>query len=313
MKAFISYSHNDNAMLELLHKHLAQLQRDNIITTWTDKEISAGANLGQNISGALSNSQIFIALLSPDYLVSNYCYEIEFQTALQMQEKNKIIIVPVIVEPCDWLNTPFKNNKALPKDGKAVSLWDNKNTAFLDVIQNIRKLTIEDNEILESKSFSAAVSSSRNYRVQKDFDSIEKIEFVEKTFQEVKEYLKRYIEEIKELENIKVMMLKETSEDFEYILVNRNKIATEAQLTFSTKADSKSLAAIMSQEKQIYYSITKKNSSPSSMSFMLSFDDYHLFWRENNFFGNSSEKKEFNSKEIADEIWNVWLESVGIL
>lgn len=82
MKAFISYSHNDSQMLDLLHKHLAQLQRDAIISTWTDREINAGANLEQTISSALGNSQIFIALLSPDYIVSNYCYEKEFTTAL---------------------------------------------------------------------------------------------------------------------------------------------------------------------------------------------------------------------------------------
>lgn len=315
MKAFISYSHADTPMLELLHKHLAQLQRDGIITTWTDREITAGANLDHTISTALNRAQIFLALLSPDYIASNYCYEIEFETALEMQEKDEIIIIPIIVESCDWLSTPFSSFKALPKDGKAVSQWDNKNTAFLDVVQNIRKLVsiTNTNETPISEPALIANASSRNYRIQRDFDSIEKIQFVEKTFHEVKEYLKRYIEEIKELENIKVMPIKDTFEEIEYILVNRNKIATESQLLISTKLDNNSFNSPVNREKQISYSIFRKNYGTTNVTFNLSFDEYHLFWRENNFFVNSNQDKELMSKDISDLIWSVWLESVGIL
>jgi len=64
MKAFISYSHNDSSILELLHKHLAQLQRDGTLTTWTDQQIPIGDNLTKNISTELSTSDS-IALLSP--------------------------------------------------------------------------------------------------------------------------------------------------------------------------------------------------------------------------------------------------------
>jgi hypothetical protein len=76
--------------------------------------------------------------MRPDYLASHYCYEREFEKAMQMQDAGELTIVPVIVEPCDWLNTPFGKFKALPKDGKPISTWENKNTAFLDVTQNLR-------------------------------------------------------------------------------------------------------------------------------------------------------------------------------
>jgi hypothetical protein len=133
MEAFISYSHNDEIILERLHKHLAQLQRDNLLRAWSDHDILAGGSLDSEISGALEKSQLFIALLSPDYIASNYCYEKEFETALKMQEEGRLIIVPIISDPCDWLSTPFKQFKALPKDGKPISEWDNANNALLFV------------------------------------------------------------------------------------------------------------------------------------------------------------------------------------
>ncbi|TDN80360.1 TIR domain-containing protein [Salegentibacter sp. 24] len=140
MKAFISYSHVDQRFLDRLHVHLAQLQRENLISTWTDKDILAGGKLDNAISDSLSSSKLFIALLSPDYINSNYCYEKEFEQALTMEERDQLIIIPIVIEDCDWLNTPFKKFKALPEDGKAIANWSSPNTAFLNVIQEIRKL-----------------------------------------------------------------------------------------------------------------------------------------------------------------------------
>lgn len=251
MNAFISYSHVDEVTLNLFHKHLAQLKRENVINDWTDKNIMPGGKLDQTISYALERSKLFIAMLSPDYIASQYCYEKEFAKALEMQAQGLITIVPVILEPCDWLSTPFKDFKALPKDGKAVNTWENKNNAFLDVIQNLRRL-IESSKQTTSTSSSSIHHQdfpARNYRVQKDFDSIEKIEFAEKSLQEVKTYIKRYMEEVIKLDNIKSRILSDNDQEFECILVNRNKIATESHLKVSIGIDNQStMWATMSKE-----------------------------------------------------------------
>lgn len=313
MKAFISYSHQDSEMLTLLHKHLTQLQRDSIISAWTDRDIKAGGKLDQNISSALDNSAIFIALLSPDYLASNYCYEKEFKKALEMQAQG-MLIIPVIVEPCDWLNTPFKDFKALPTDGKPVSTWENKNNAFLDIIQNIRKLvSLPNGADIPLQITTPQNTVGRNYRVQKDFDSIQKIEFTEKTLHEIKDYLTRYIEEIVKLDNIKSRTLMNNNKEFESILVNRNKISTESQLKVSIVEENSSSMFYRSNEKQITYSFNGNKMRDLGKTFTLSNDDYHMFWLSNDYSRSSQMAKELSSKEITELIWNEWLESVGIL
>ncbi|HEY5462622.1 MAG TPA: toll/interleukin-1 receptor domain-containing protein [Hanamia sp.] len=312
MKAFISYSHNGSLMLEMFHKHLAQLKRDGTLTTWTDQQIPSGSKLDQSISSELSTSNLFIALLSPDYISSKYCYEKEFQKALEMLSEGKIIIIPIIIEVCDWLSTPFKEFKALPRDGKAISTWENKNTAFLDVIQNVRLLIAEP--IVQKASITipeSSLASVRNYRVQRDFDSIEKMEFVEKTFHEIKELLKRYIDEILQIDNIKARIMIDNKNDFECLLVNRNKIATESQLNLSI-AGKKSGFRPSSSDEEIIYSININNRA-ADKSFTLALDDYHLFFIQNNFYSGSNKKIELGPKEISDMIWNELLESVGIM
>jgi len=60
-----------------------------------------------NQPGAYCRRNLY-SLVSPDYLNSNYCYEIEFAEAQQ-----KIIIVPVIAQPCGWHSSPFEKMKAV--------------------------------------------------------------------------------------------------------------------------------------------------------------------------------------------------------
>ena len=70
MRALISYSHQDTKMLEQLHKHLAQLQRDELISTWTDNEISAGGRVNDLIDAELRRCNLFIALSLSDRISS---------------------------------------------------------------------------------------------------------------------------------------------------------------------------------------------------------------------------------------------------
>ncbi|MDR6804273.1 hypothetical protein J2Y45_001542 [Dyadobacter sp. BE34] len=316
MNAFISYSHNDAEMLTLLHTHLAQLQRDGLISTWTDREILAGGNLNDSISRSLDNSNIFIALLSPSYIASTYCYEKEFVRAIQIQEEGKLVIVPTIVEPCDWLNTPFSKFKALPKDGKAITTWENKNTAFVDVIQNLRKL-IENggltDDIPGQPPHSEIPKTGRNYRVQKDFDSIQKMEFIEQSFKEIKEHIKRYLQEINELENIRSRIIKEVSEEIEIILVNRNKIATEARLKISIGKDQARVRMFSnSGDGRINYSVSTENNNLSDRGYNLQYDDYDLFWVSEDYY-SANRAVRMTVREISEQIWLEWLKSVGIM
>src|SRR4051794_8679533 len=100
--AFISYAHADNKRRERLHKHLVMLRREGLIREWSDHEIKAGDRFGDEIDAALERSGLFIALVSPDYLASNYCYEKEFQRAQELEATGHPRVVAVIVEPCDW-------------------------------------------------------------------------------------------------------------------------------------------------------------------------------------------------------------------
>jgi hypothetical protein len=138
--AFISYAHADEAALYRLHKHLAMLRREEKLNAWTDHAILPGDRFGDAIADMLKASSLFLALVSPDYLDSNYCYEREFEYALKLAEGGSLRIIPIILQPCDWRASPLGTYLALPKNGKPVSDWTNENNAFLDVVTNLRRV-----------------------------------------------------------------------------------------------------------------------------------------------------------------------------
>jgi hypothetical protein len=66
------------------------LRRDGLLTTWYDREILAGAELHKEIAENLADSDVFLALVSPDFLASDYCYDKEMHLALKRHEDGSI-------------------------------------------------------------------------------------------------------------------------------------------------------------------------------------------------------------------------------
>jgi hypothetical protein len=143
IEIFYSYSHHDEGLRDELNKHLALLKRQNLITGWYDREISSGEDFEGEIAEHLNKAQIILLLVSSDFIASDYCYGIEMMRALERRETREARVIPIILRPVDWHSAPFGKLKALPKDGKAITMWANRDEAFLDVAKGIRKI-VED-------------------------------------------------------------------------------------------------------------------------------------------------------------------------
>jgi hypothetical protein len=140
---FISYSHVDEELKVALVKHLGPLRRSNLIDVWHDRKIKAGDQWGDAISGELQKAGIILLLVSIDFIDSKYCFDVELEQALELHAKGKARVVPVILRSCLWSNTPFAKLQAVPKDGKAVTSWQDRDEALVNVAEAIR-LIAED-------------------------------------------------------------------------------------------------------------------------------------------------------------------------
>ena len=136
---FFSYCHADELLRDQLAKHLNILAKEGIIDAWHDRCIQAGQEIATEIDKHIKEADIILLLISPDFLSSRYCYEIEMANAMALHEAGKAIVIPVILRPCDWHNMPFGKLLAVPTDGKPIMNWCDRDSALLDVTQAVRK------------------------------------------------------------------------------------------------------------------------------------------------------------------------------
>jgi tetratricopeptide (TPR) repeat protein len=139
LQVFISYSHNDEELRDELDIHLATLKRQGKIQAWHDRAIEAGAEWDAEIKHQLETADLILLLITPRFIASNYCYDLEMQRAVQRHDEGSARVIPIIVKPCDWQDSPFSKLQVLPKDAKPVTQWHDRDEAFLNVVQGIRR------------------------------------------------------------------------------------------------------------------------------------------------------------------------------
>jgi tetratricopeptide (TPR) repeat protein len=150
--------------VELCHeffKHLSQLQRDGLVKGWHDRAISAGTDWAGKIDERLNTARIIVLLVSPDFLASYYCNDVEMTRALERHDRGEARVVPVILRPSDWKTSRFAKLSALPGDGKPVVDWKTHDHGFLNVVEGLRRLAEELRQPGESTAASVAIHRGR--------------------------------------------------------------------------------------------------------------------------------------------------------
>jgi TIR domain len=139
IEVFISYSHQDETLKDELYIHLANLTRQHKIKPWQDRAIEAGTEWDAEIKVHLESAGIILLLITPRFIASEYCFDQEMQRAIARHDAGTARVIPIIVKPCDWQDTPFSKLQVLPKDAKPVVSWDDPDEALLDVVKGIRR------------------------------------------------------------------------------------------------------------------------------------------------------------------------------
>lgn len=158
LKIFFCYAHEDEPLLKKLRVQLTSMQRQGLIEMWHDRDINAGTEWEQEISGRLNAAQIILLLVSPDFIASDYCYSKEMQRALERHNRKEAYVIPIILRPVHWKGV-LGSIQALPTDGKPVISWHNPDEAFFNVADGIRKVV---DEISKQPQFQIIQPSERS-------------------------------------------------------------------------------------------------------------------------------------------------------
>ncbi len=145
-KIFISYSHTDEKLWKnKFVKQLSSLEGAGLIEHWHDRKIEPG-RWNPQIKAAMEDADIFILLITANFLSSDYITTHEITTAYNKWKEGKAQIIPVICDSCKWRIKPLGEGLKLgdlseyPLDGKPIKNWPNPNDGFLDVIDQLERL-----------------------------------------------------------------------------------------------------------------------------------------------------------------------------
>lgn len=312
MKIFVSYSHRDEDTLERLRAHLSPLRRDGRIETWYDREIRAGGEIDDEISVQLETCHVFILLISPDFLNSDYCMDTEMTRAMERHEEGTARVIPIIVEDCYWKTSPFRKLKALPKDGKPISNWTNENTAFLNIVEEVARVL--DDMVRapmapkpDSGRASAAGPQPRKYRVQRHFDDIDRSDFRDEAFDKIRNYFQEAAAELDALEELRGRFTARSEKKFSCTVVNRSRMqGGTAHITVRCSTGGHGFGDIS------YVFAEDADDNTSNGGLNVENDEYEMFLTATMNLMRGREEDRMTPHQAAESLWTEFLEQAGV-
>ena len=189
LKTFIIYSSKDRELREELEGHLRPLVDLGWLDLWSDKEILPGERWDATIKKRLSETKLFLMLVSVDFYNSGYIREEEFKTAVALLENGDALVIPIIVRHCTWKFFPvIKDLQVLPQGGIAVTdldHWKYRDKAWDNVVGKIGErvqILLEGrstNVAIEKKPELPQTDPSRNGHTKRDLPDTPEMVFVE--------------------------------------------------------------------------------------------------------------------------------------
>ncbi|MDQ3682171.1 MAG: toll/interleukin-1 receptor domain-containing protein [Bacteroidota bacterium] len=140
LNLFISYSHEDEDLKNMLDKHLIMLKRLDKIEVWNDRKLIPGQEWDNEIKNELANAHIILLLISADFNNSEYIWEKELLQAMKRHQEGTARVVPIILRKCEWQQMPYAKLQALPKGAKPVTEFIDRDDAFTNIASGVRIL-----------------------------------------------------------------------------------------------------------------------------------------------------------------------------
>ena len=140
IEIFFSYAHEDETLMNDVRRQLILYDRQGIIKKSYDRKILPGGEWMGQIDYDLKHAHIILLFVSPHFIESKYCYDVEMAEALRRQKAGLTTVIPIILRPCPWHDAPFGHLQSLPQDGRAITLWRNRDEACLNVAEGVMQV-----------------------------------------------------------------------------------------------------------------------------------------------------------------------------
>ncbi len=143
-RIFIAYAREDAHLLEKLRKPLNVLRRNGHCDIFFDGEIVPGERWDKRLKDELHQADIYILLVTDDFLDSDYINDVELPKALDKEKEGKAKVVPIILRPCMWQYTLLKEFQVVLYEGKPIE----PSGGYVHAVEQVARVIEVRNETL---------------------------------------------------------------------------------------------------------------------------------------------------------------------
>jgi hypothetical protein len=137
VRIFYSYSRSDELLLVELDAQLSGLKSEAPLEIFWDRDLEPGVEWHPEIKDELKDADVVLLLVSPQFLASRYCQQVELPAALDLHDCGLASAIPVILRPCAWQETALGRLQTIPRSGKPVIEWTERNDAWAEAARSI--------------------------------------------------------------------------------------------------------------------------------------------------------------------------------
>jgi serine/threonine protein kinase len=136
---FFSYAPEDAELGRELTDHLALLEKQGVISGWHARDIGAGEEWRRAIDERLETAKVILLMISADYMASDYYYDVEMRRALERHNAGAARVIAILLRAYDMAAFSLANVPTLPSGQRPVTSWSNRDEAWADVVQAVRR------------------------------------------------------------------------------------------------------------------------------------------------------------------------------
>ena len=140
IRGFLSYSHIDSSIRNAIADQLEPLKKAIGLEIWADTKLTGGDEFTTIILQQMRVSETILVLISPDFLKSTYCMNIEMAEALRLHREQRARTIPILIRniPESQAAAEILKLEALPKMPRALDQWADQQAGYTAVTTGVR-------------------------------------------------------------------------------------------------------------------------------------------------------------------------------
>ena len=131
--------------MEKLYAHVQVLEFQHI-SIWYPRHVLPGEEWERERDNQLHSAHLILFLVSSAFLKSREQQKKMVLPAMERQRRGDAHVVPIILRPVHWQDTPFGKLQPLPEGGRPVTdpAWKSLDHAFVDVVYGIKRVIAQE-------------------------------------------------------------------------------------------------------------------------------------------------------------------------